>query len=138
MSQSTRIDIRELEGKALDWAVATAEGLKSETWHTSAIAVHYPNAPRAVPFKPSTDWSQGGPIVEREKIHLVPETDDTQCHAQIGYNSWDGYWKFFGNGETMLVAAMRCYVESKLGLEIEIPQELLSSIKPASKQGLAP
>ena len=29
-------------------------------------------------------------------------------------------------GKTPLIAAMRCYVESKLGSEVDIPEELLT------------
>lgn len=63
----------------------------------------------------STDWAQGGPIIERERIEL---RDDG-----------DGWMALDGNGDAQfgpapLIAAMRCYVASKLGDEVEIPEEL--------------
>ena len=65
------------------------------------------------------DWSQGGPIIEREKICAsCPSTGDF----------WDArLHKFppeYTRGPTPLIAAMRCYVASKLGDEVEIPEEL--------------
>ena len=76
--------------------------------------------PRYAP-EHSTNWSQGGPVIEREGMLIRP---------QPGYNLWEA-WKHgadeghFSVGPTPLVAAMRCYVASKLGDEVEIPEELL-------------
>ena len=76
--------------------------------------------PRYAP-EHSTNWSQGGPIIEREGMLIRP---------QPGYNLWEA-WKHgadeghFSVGPTPLIAAMRCYVASKLGDEVEIPKELL-------------
>jgi hypothetical protein len=41
----------------------------------------------------------------------------------------DSYTAIKGYGHTPLIAAMRCYVASKLGDEVEIPQELLGEAK---------
>ena len=72
-------------------------------------------------FDPTADWSQGGPIIEREKIGLWSGfgPDDNQWGANkqgIPYEHC---------GPTPLIAAMRCFVASKLGAEVEIPEELL-------------
>ena len=103
-----KIKTSELAGAALDWAVAKCEGIQdSEFVRTHMDAWPY-----------STDWSQGGPIIEREKIGVW----------------WDGVWhaKYDGcrpdqvqDAHTPLIAAMRCYVASKLGDEVEIPNELI-------------
>jgi hypothetical protein len=94
----------ELTGAALDWAVAKCEG----------------NLPDGYSFDPrihnySRNWAQGGPIIEREEI-------------AVG-KSWES-WKAFtdtstGEGPTPLIAAMRCYVVSKLGESIDLPKESL-------------
>ena len=68
-------------------------------------------------FEPSTNWSQGGPIIERENIALYPHGDGTY-EAEVFLNPKRGA------GPTPLIAAMRCYVASKLGDEVEIPEEL--------------
>ena len=67
----------------------------------------------------STNWSQGGPIIERELIGVAPSGNhwiaaDSESMLQI----------FPFEGTTPLVAAMRCYVASKLGEDVDIPEEL--------------
>jgi hypothetical protein len=95
----------ELTGAALDWAVAECENVYCFDGS----------------YTPSTDWSRGGPIIEREKIRL-----DTTWNCEDGFwsarmDTVGGWWL----GDTPLMAAMRCYVVSKLGDEVEIPEELL-------------
>ena len=68
-------------------------------------------------FEPSEDWAQGGPIIERENIALYPHGDGTY-EAEVFLNPKRGA------GPTPLIAAMRCYVASKLGDEVEVPDEL--------------
>jgi hypothetical protein len=69
----------------------------------------------------STDWSQGGPIIERERISLLT----------FGLVNWKATFDYGGGstsdqyGPTPLIAAMRCYVASKLGNDIEVPKELI-------------
>jgi hypothetical protein len=115
----------ELTGAALDWAVANkCEGVLMR-WERST----HDEAP--LEYSPSTDWAQGGgifvlreQIIEREKIGLkfwgcawdamgAYENDDDDVVRQAE-----------GTGETPLIAAMRCYVASKLGDEVELPEEL--------------
>lgn len=92
--------VSELQGAALDWAVMQCEEFVEDV------------------FEPSEYWGDGGPIIEREKINL-------------GWVFCDGreFWTATmylaeSEGLTPLIAAMRCYVASKLGDEIEIPEEL--------------
>ena len=101
----------ELQGAALDWAVAKCEE-NDGVWFASDAD--------PVPFTPSTDWAQGGPIIEREQLNL-------SC---LGNNKWE-VWPNYGmndttycKGPTPLIAAMRCYVASKLGDEVEVPHGL--------------
>jgi len=97
----------ELEGAHLDWAVAKCE--KTEftyedwPWH-ELIHLAY-----------STDWSRGGPIIERERIGI----------RDYGGNVWaaDDYIHAVVFGPTPLIAAMRCYVASKLGDEVDVPND---------------
>lgn len=79
-------------------------------------------------FTPTDDWSQGGPIIERECIDLkTPRPNWKKWQAQIP--KWaDGVGMYETTtlyGPTPLIAAMRCYVASKMGDEIDIPKELL-------------
>jgi hypothetical protein len=94
----------ELTGAALDWAVAKAIG---------------DYKPVAVPSY-STNWSQGGPIIEREAI-TVSEGSPV---LGLEWMACDRGSTHIQHGPTYLIAAMRCYVASKLGDEVEIPEEL--------------
>jgi hypothetical protein len=109
----------ELTGAALDWAAAKCEGTLD----------HYvqPNEKRGTSKweitpstrRYSTNWAQGGPIIEREGIATRENGDSDDWYA---CKRWDNHGKF---GATPLIAAMRCYVASKLGDDVEIPEELL-------------
>ena len=121
-----KIRTTELTDVALDWAVAKCEGILHPwgdirvqdgrtMWitpgnHETADAWHQ--------YSPSTDWAQGGPIIERENIALYPHGDGTY-EAEVFLNPKRGA------GPTPLIAAMRCLVASKLGEEVEIPNELI-------------
>lgn len=77
-------------------------------------------------FCPSADWSQGGPLIDEHHVDLwFRVTDDRKIirGADVG----DGITGFSALGETSLIAAMRCIVASKLGDEVEIPDELLET-----------
>ena len=102
----------ELTGIALDWAVGYVMGEKLRILERQIV---WPED-----YSPSTDWSQSGPIIEREMVCLIP--------PRAGIELWEAYHPDFPQeehyGPTPLIAAMRCYVASKLGDEVEIPEEL--------------
>lgn len=116
-----KIKTSELSGVQLDWAVGHiqgyAEGPCGSFWITEDDCVD---------FKPTTDWSQGGPIIEREGISL----DYIGVGEGIRVQAWQATtWSAdnlmsSGSGPTPLVAAMRCFVASELGDEVEVPDEL--------------
>jgi hypothetical protein len=103
----------ELTGAALDWAVAKCAGVAVE-YIDDGITQCLLTAPYGR-YAPSTDWSQGGPIIEREGITLTYQGE--RWAAQTADD-------LFAYGTTPLIAAMRCYVASKLGDEVEVPKEL--------------
>jgi len=100
----------DLIGDQLDWAVAKCEGI-------TLGVVYY--------FQPSTNWAQSGPIIEREEISITNDAEGRWIGAidnpEAG-GEWD--WRWNRVGPTPLIAAMRCYVASKLGDTVEIPEEL--------------
>lgn len=111
----------ELAGAALDWAVAKCEGLSGAT--SGVMVVYLPDESDCYhEYTPSTDWSQGGPIIEREKITLDGTAILNQWMA-VFYVPDEEPWEM--RGPTPLIAAMRCLVASRLGDEVEIPGELL-------------
>jgi hypothetical protein len=117
----------ELAGAALDWAVAKCEGVKLYSPPRDPNPAYAHNRVRQLHgdlYLPSTDWAQGGPIIEREEINIdVSETGtapETKWVATItkGNEAWV-------HGPTPLIAAMRCYVASKFGDTVDVPEELL-------------
>lgn len=109
-----KVKTSELSGAALDWAVA-----KCEYDDLAALNIQYPEYAKHYPkVSPSTDWSQGGPIIERERIEIGSYADQWQATMHMEGGS------IFDRGPTPLIAAMRCYVASKLGDVVEIPDEL--------------
>jgi hypothetical protein len=113
----------ELQGAALDWAVAKCEG-KDNDCEVHAGNVLYGRATSGfIQYRPSTDWAQGGPIIERERVGVEPWGTDKTWLAQ-NYNE-AGRILQRQYGPTPLIAAMRCYVASKRGAEIELPIELI-------------
>ena len=101
-----------LDGAALDWVVAKCEGRP----HSYVVADVKGQDPfTAVAFTPSTDWAQGGAIIEREGIDLY---QSGSWAAEMGGTHRQ-------EGPTPLIAAMRCYVASCLGDEVDIPENLL-------------
>ena len=95
----------ELTGAALDRAVTLAKypNTEHDVWRNFRSECHY-----------STDWAQGGPIIEREKIECLHDGGQWYVDAPHGWYE----------GPTLLITAMRCYVASVLGDEVEVPNEL--------------
>lgn len=73
-------------------------------------------------FEPSTNWAQGGPIIGRGSIGLVAQVPDSEglCAYYVKDRA-----KCYFYGDTQLIAAMRCFGVSRLGDEVEVPDELL-------------
>jgi hypothetical protein len=120
----------ELTGAVLDWAVAKCEG-GDGLWHDT-IATHWIKIDgkdralskgwsKAQSFTPSTDWVDGGLIIERESISITSATFPWWSCDSGWYSHMGDY---YAHGSTPLIAAMRCYVKSKLGDEVDVPKEL--------------
>jgi hypothetical protein len=118
-----------LTGAALDWAVAIVEDMCIEVRPKSAcgrplyvLAAEQGREPWL--WYPSTDWAQAGPIIEKEKMSMsYQQHDKFPDICWTAYAGDDNPRKGY-SGPTPLIAAMRCYVASKLGDEVEIPKDL--------------
>lgn len=128
----------ELEGALLDAAVAKAAGypylireVRSEDlrcrYDDCLINTGPVDLNRRVTdhvfYSPSREWKDGGPIIEREHIALEWEYlgENSGCwSAGVGDTEKPGHegWQF---GPTLLIAAMRMFVYSRLGPEITLP-----------------
>ena len=120
----------ELTGPALDWAVAKCKG---HTFDDRKKVKEFMNqCLYSSKYCYSTVWAKGGPIIEREGIDI----QQVFCSMEGSFAMPCG-WKAtrhtrggpinppYQIADTPLLAAMRCYVASKIGDEIEIPEELL-------------
>jgi len=135
MSEFVEVKTSDLVGAALNWAVAKAEG-----WQVEVTPIGYKSGPstghrrKATGYRlwmasdvqpnecsPSTDWSQGGPLIDKFILelkfyqHELPETS-WRGNAE---NSWS-------EGPTPLIAACRAIVASVFGETVSVPKELLS------------
>jgi hypothetical protein len=111
-----KIKTSELTEAALDWAVARCEGEAVHMVKGQLETLWTDNG-----WKPSTNWALGGPIIERECMEI-------SCIHTTGWtpNTWTARHpqRITVKGPTPLIAAMRCYVASQIGDEIEAPDEL--------------
>ena len=129
----------DLIGPALDYLVAKCEG---ETLSQASLAFQIKEhgclqRPHLGSWKPSTSWAQGGVILEREGIDLycnvVAQPHKTDPSWRVG--SWRArICSMSRNGEmfyapTPLIAAMRVFVASRLGDEVDVPEELAALVK---------
>lgn len=103
------MNIAELSPQQLDLLIAKQEGLHVDGVRGGAVIVG--ETPYRSVYAPTSNWCQGGPLIEREHISMVSQ----------GSNLWTAGWvrspfglSIFrapcGSGSTPLVAAMRALV----------------------------
>jgi hypothetical protein len=125
-----------LAGNALNWAVAQALQLPVEvsngrhvvfdSFEHSVPGMNSYNDYRWLVFDPCENWAYAGPILECELISPAYEPsrvydDSARFKALCQMSGNDPQY-----GSTMLEAAMRCFVELKLGETVEIPEALMA------------
>lgn len=128
-----KLKTSELTGTALDWAVARREFPDASNEEIQYfIRPPYRNyqefeddyddendgEEQKFWYHPSSDWAQGGPIINREKI-----TVEWTGEGWMAYIRHDE--EFFD--PKSLVAAMRAYVADRFGDDIEVPNELMEA-----------
>lgn len=126
--------VAELDGELLDHWVGRAKGwtcdanaqhkmLCIDVWRDAEGKICGPIPAQA--FRPSTDWEQGGRVIENERITLLDPRfgESGQWEAYMG--AFPDVTKYSivgmvaqGVGPTPLIAAMRAYVASKFGDEV--------------------
>jgi len=136
-----KINVAETTNAQLDWLVAVALGhnVKLRNWKditdaldpvedADIIAFHKEHNTIRVSAKQTpgsgwftnptytTNWPLMGPIIDRECMEFDYDEAEQAYHAYNGIHA--------GKGKTHLIAAARCYVASKLGEVVEVPEEL--------------
>lgn len=136
-----KIKISEAKDQVLDYLVAKCENFYTGSaiirlWNnrvTKIIPGDYETGEVYTSYTPSTDWAQGGPIIEREKISVLRGNDLYFPKGNENGEFYEPLWIATriedpavseAWGTTPLIAAMRCYVASKLGDEVEVPDDL--------------
>ena len=119
-----KIKTNELEGAALDWAVAVATGYEDHVYTDGGGELRH--GVLAYRWAPSSDWSQGGPLIadgvymlcRQNPLSPIPFETEGWIAAHEGL-------PFLFDGPTPLIAACRAIVAAKLGDEIDVPEELV-------------
>lgn len=106
--------ISETNGAELDYWVARALGMMPTILRPQGRPSCFvvPAKSEAFSFAPSSEWADGGPIIDRERISFR--------WAGSGATRWcvavkQGFRTIEANGETLLVAAMRAVVIDQFG-----------------------
>lgn len=119
MSETVEVKTCELEGAALDWAVAVTKGydLMKHPFRRAFI----PNFGYC-DYSPSTNWALGGPLIEKHKLDIGAPMENVTGP----WNANTEWGHPMGTpGPTPLVAACRAIVRAKLGETINVPAELI-------------
>jgi len=130
---SQKLQVAELEGAELDAWVAKAEGIAGLVEHKGRMCWEKEWDPEGrrwdddmmawklwEDYAPSHDWSDGGPIIEREHIE-IGSMGAHGWQAAINPLAQDGWALKWLDGPTPLIAAMRAYVSGKFGDEVPLP-----------------
>ena len=119
------IKVSEATELQLDWLVAKAEGelrpIGNVLLQDGCLYLiepgDYEHQDAWRKYSPTTNWAQGGTLIEREGISIYRMTSD-----------WSAAYNPSGatqDGPTPLTAAMRCFCCSKVGDTVEVPDELI-------------
>jgi len=117
------VKVGDLSGAALDWAVAQVEKVQTTyRYGRELVADHDRSGIKLILsirpiYSPSTDWSQGGPLIDKYFIEFEWITDLSLRAELPACGS-------FGHGRTHLIAACRAIVASVLGPVVSVPKEL--------------
>ena len=140
-----KIKTTELTGPALDWAVAIAKGVQPEDIQLPWKGSHQRNKRiyrklrdregqltgdfmTGPEFLFSTKWEAGGPLVDRHNIDVFHQRNGSAGAIKMATTAKPHPSPSFA--PTALIAICRCYVASKLGDEVDVPEELLCPSPP--------
>lgn len=121
-----RVKTAELLGDALDWAVGYARCLEATSGKPVLARDLMDAAVRNGMARPSTDWAQGGPIIEQMMQDGLVLQNDPDAASEVAFVASMPYPNRFQFGSTVLIAAMRSFVASRLGEEVDVPDELVA------------
>jgi len=132
------VDTADLIGSALDWAIAVVVHGKVYVYPDGGLCppedsvqmneddgslwVSSGGFHPKDSWAPSTDWSQGGPLISKHMVSLhCPQSTDDVWAAWVITDKGE----FCHGGESALIAACRAIVAAKLGDTVSVPKELM-------------
>jgi len=119
----SRVNVSEATGPVLDWMVAKCDNPGWSDMEAIINVTTFDECDGTI-CNYSADWSQGGPIIEREMLNHGLDVWRTEGMKECAASYTRGVPSEYVFGPTPLIAAMRCYVASKMGDEVEIPEGL--------------
>lgn len=127
LRSSMKVKVDNLNVEALEWVVGKLEGYQPVFTDGTLRPVFRQGDPVQHSWPQyCRDRGAGGEISDREKIALRPHDHEVdKWSAERPLANTGPRLSTFSTGETSMVAAMRCYVKSKLGYEVEVPDELM-------------
>ena len=138
MQQMIDVKTAELEGSALDWAVAISEGHDplmipiQRNKYVVGVTVVDGNGVGGFVCQYSTNWSACGPLIDTRMIDITQCTGRAKTHkarAVMDSSFLDKMGlrqRVSSSGPTALIAACRAIVAAKLGDVVSVPAELVS------------
>ncbi len=139
MTETISVMAGNLTGAALNWVVAMAEGYTQDSEDQTCIispkgeptSCTARSAVQGYGYRPSSDWAQGGPLIEKHQIALVAEAHDgmpgtersLRWYADVYYDGGQQYTTEYC--DTALIAACRAIVAIHFGDTVQVPKWLL-------------
>jgi hypothetical protein len=127
LSTMKTINVSETTPAQIDYLIAMSEGYKLVSDGISIllergkeIRILGPNG-SSLAYSPSTNPSHGQPILERERIGVVPQ--DAGWLATMDLDEGDAMVQV-NAGPTMLMAGLRCHVAAEYGENVEVPEAI--------------
>ncbi|QZA71265.1 hypothetical protein AH02_20 [Pseudomonas phage AH02] len=127
MSEMVEAPVSELEGPALDWAVANVELITvgiAEPQYENGYRVYQTFCRVDYKYSPSTDWSLCGPLIEKHIDGFGSLAGRTEWEAYCWGSEVTRATLYFEQGPNPLIAACRAIVAAKLGDTVMVPKEL--------------
>lgn len=117
----------ELEGAALDWAVALADGRDMGLFVPCGSRVQICGMwSSGCTWAPTTDWAQGGPLIEKHNAAIVSMGGGVWgAEIDAEYYMYEAL-SISHEGATPLIALCRAVVGWVIGETVSVPAELVA------------